>query len=304
MLSAEAWDLFMVQIHIVDWAHHLLHGKIDPRHPDYDVVEAGKYESLLLEVYKMADDLVAEVARIAGSDSNLIVVGDHGQDLQHSTFRVNEWLAAEGFLVWGGEDLEVNWTQTRAYATGNYIYLNLEGREPGGLVAACDAQRVQDTIVDRLLLITDPRTQSRVVLIAGGKQDFERLGAGGDLVGDIIFCLTSGYQATNGRGAVLSKTVALKEFTSGHDHFWPLDPRIHTRIFARGPSFRAGHLHCRPEHLTDVAPTICAAMGIDPPAECQGHAIDDLFSKHWDQQVLAHVEKGREGGPVEPPSVI
>jgi predicted AlkP superfamily phosphohydrolase/phosphomutase len=305
LLQGEAWDLFMVQIHIVDWAHHLLHGKIDSRHPDYDVADAEKYESLLLEVYRMADDLVAKVARIVGPTANLIVLGDHGQDLQHSVFRANEWLAREGFLVWDGDGVEVDWSQTRAYATGNYIHLNLEGREPGGIVAAGDAQRVQEAIVAGLLMITDPRTQSRVVRIAGEKRDFERLGAGGALMGDIIFCLTSGYQATNGRGAVLSTTVALKEFTSGHDHFWPLDPRIHTRIFASGPSFRVGHLHSRAEHLVDVAPTICAAIGIDPPAESQGHTIEDLFYRDGDERGRAYAGVTPETGElVEPAGIV
>jgi Type I phosphodiesterase / nucleotide pyrophosphatase len=147
MLAGEEWDLFMVQIHIVDWAHHLLHGKIDPRHPDYDSATAEHYENLLLEVYRMADDLVGEVARTVGPDSNLVVLGDHGQDLQHSVFRVNEWLNAEGFLTWAGEGDKVDWKHTVAYATGNYIHLNREDREPEGLVAAGDAQRLQEAIV-------------------------------------------------------------------------------------------------------------------------------------------------------------
>jgi len=288
ILSSEEWDLFLVQIHIVDWAHHLLHGSIDPRHPGYDPATASYCRRLLLESYQLADSLVGEVEKVLSSNADLVVLGDHGQDLQHSTFRINEWLAAEGFLTWSGSASEVDWESTRAYATGNYIYLNIEGREPTGCVAPSQRESLRDAIVDRLLKLVDPATGSRVVLIAGDKREFELLGANGEGVGDVVFCLCSGYQATNGRGAVFSATVPLAEFTSGHDHFWPLDPRIHTRMFAAGPRFRTNYAHQRAAHVCDVAPTLCAALGIRPPRHAEGRALTELFAVQDDVAADAH----------------
>jgi hypothetical protein len=115
------------------------------------------------------------------------------------------------------------------------------------------------------------------VLIAGPKKDFAHLGADGDGVGDIVFCLRSGYQATNGRGERFSGTVPLAEFTSGHDHFWPLDPRIHTRMYAAGPHFRRGLQRTRAAHLVDVAPTLCSVLGIRAPRHAEGHVLTDVL---------------------------
>jgi predicted AlkP superfamily phosphohydrolase/phosphomutase len=227
----------------------------------------------------MADNLVASVLRAVGPETNVIVVGDHGQDLQHTTFRTNEWLAAEGLLKWEGETSEVDWRSTRAYATGNYIYLNQQGREPHGLVPPAEVENIKQEIVDKLLELTDVSTGSRPVLIAGNKEDFELLGANGDGVGDLVFCVRSGYQATNDRGNVFSPTTPLREFTSGHDHFWPLDPRIHTRLFAAGPGFRRGYVHPHLAQVLDVAPTVCEVLGIGVPRHCRGHVLKDLLAR-------------------------
>jgi predicted AlkP superfamily phosphohydrolase/phosphomutase len=287
LLTREPWDLFMVQIHVVDWAHHLLHGAVDPRHPGYDAATAPRYGQALLDVYRMADDLVAAVASAVGPDANLIVLGDHGQDVYHTSFRTNEWLASQGLLRWDGGGDAVDWSLTRAYATGNYIYLNVSGRDPEGIVAPRDAARTRDAVVDGLLNLTDPSTGFRPVLIAGDKREFERLGADGPGVGDIVFCLRPGYQATNSRGDVFTGTVPLAEFTSGHDHFWPLDPSIHTRLFAAGPGFRRGYRQERTAHLTDVAPTVCALLGIDPPADCVGHPLEQALTRVTVPQVTS-----------------
>jgi predicted AlkP superfamily phosphohydrolase/phosphomutase len=217
------------------------------------------------------------------------VLGDHGQDLHHTTFRANEWLAAEGYLRWAGDGVDVDWATTRAYATGNYIHLNLLGREPTGIVTASEAERVRESLVSRLLDLRDEATGERPVLIAGDKREFEFLGGDGAGVGDVVFCLRSGYQATNDRGEIFTPTKVFQEFTSGHDHFWPLDPRIHTRLFAAGSSFRQGYEHKRAAHLVDVAPTVCAALGIEPPAHCQGHVMQKLLADEAEEAMAVGV---------------
>jgi hypothetical protein len=116
------------------------------------------------------------------------------------------------------------------------------------------------------------------VLIAGAKDQFERLGAHGAGVGDIVFCLRSGYQATNVRGAELAPSRLLRDFTSGHDHFWPLDPRIQTRLFAAGPHFRRHTASPRLADITDITPTLCAVLGVDPPRDSTGRVLHELLA--------------------------
>jgi predicted AlkP superfamily phosphohydrolase/phosphomutase len=291
VLSKDEPDLFLVHVHVIDWAHHMLEGGIDPRHPDFDPVRAPEFERALMHAYELVDGLVADVREAAGQDADVIVVGDHGQDLVHTTFRVNEWLARRGLLQWRDEDGgAVVWAKTRAYATGNYVYLNVAGREPHGVVDPADVPQLIEELVGGLLTFTDPRNGSRPVLVAGPKEHFERLGAHGAGVGDIVFCLSSGYQATNVRGQELAPTRLLRDFTSNHDHFWPLDPRIQTRLFAAGPHFRTGVASRVLADATDVAPTICAVLGVDPPQHSSGRVLHELLAQRSAVTVPAVVE--------------
>lgn len=288
LLRVEPWDLFMTHIHIVDWAHHVFEAAVDPRHPDHDPATASTYEAALLQAYRLADELVDAVVGAVGPDVDVLVVGDHGQDLRHTTFRANEWLASRGLLRWKDDDecggMSVDWSDTRAMAAGNYIHFNVLGREPTGLVTPAEAARLEEQVVDGLLNLTDG-AGTRPVLVAAPKSHFEAMGADGDGVGDVVFCLRSGYEATNGRGAVLSQTRALREFTSGHDHFWPLDPRIHTAAIAAGPHVTA----CTPRlgHVTDMAPTIAALLGIEPPAQSTGHPLPCVEADQDSRPVVA-----------------
>jgi predicted AlkP superfamily phosphohydrolase/phosphomutase len=277
ILRGEQWNLFMVQTHIVDWAHHILHGAIDPRHPLHDSRRADEADSLLRLFYSMADELVTAVIEAAGEDVNVIVMGDHGQDLHHTTVRFNCWLAEAGYLTFleGGD---VDWSRTRACVVGNGVYLNLRGRDPEGIVERHEAEPLIEAICQGLLAATDPRTGERVVLVAGPREHFAYLGGHGCGTGDILFCFASGYQARNDRGPMFEVTVPWTEFTSGHDHFWPLDPRIQTRMFAAGPAFAAPARAPRLRPIIDVAPTVCAILGIDPPPTTDGSAISDILA--------------------------
>jgi predicted AlkP superfamily phosphohydrolase/phosphomutase len=276
VISRRPWDLLMLHTHVLDWAHHLLQGAIDPRHPRYEPRRADEHEAALLRVYRLVDSLVSDISAAAGADTNVLLAGDHGQDLQHTEVHLNEWLAAEGLLKWSGA--EIDWSQTSAYAAGNYIHVSVAGRDESGIVSPEHFTRVRDDIVDRLYAMADPRTEVYPVRIAGPKEMFEPLGANGAGVGDVVVCFRAGYHATNTPGGPFTDCEPLHAFTSNHDHFWPHDPTIHTRLYACGPSFRAGYVHPRTASVLDVAPTLCAALGIAPPAQNQGHRIDELFA--------------------------
>jgi predicted AlkP superfamily phosphohydrolase/phosphomutase len=277
LLEREDWNLFIVHAHFIDWAHHAFEGGVDPRHPDFDPDRQGFYGDAIGTAYELADRLVATIREVAGPEANIMVLGDHGQDLHHTTFHANELLAEAGLLAWAGDDETVDWSKTSAYALGNYVYVNTFGRDPEGIVMPNQAREVSAAIIETLLNATDPVRNNRPVLIAGAKEEFEALGANGAGAGDVIFCLRSGYQTRNFRGSVFAPTRLLREFTGGHDHFWPYDQRIQTRLFAAGPSFRAGYRHPRTERVIDVAATAARALGIDAPAHNEGHLIADIL---------------------------
>ena len=52
-----------------------------------------------------------------------------------------------------------------------YIYVNLKGRDPGGIVEPADYEKVQQQIIDALYSYVDPATGKRPVALALTKKD-------------------------------------------------------------------------------------------------------------------------------------
>jgi predicted AlkP superfamily phosphohydrolase/phosphomutase len=132
----------------------------------------GKYENELLKTYEMADGVVGWVRQRA-PDALLIVMSDHGFTSFSRAVHLNTWLMHEGFLTLddpkatSNEELfpHVDWSRTKAYAVGlNGLYLNLQGREPDGILApGAEAGEVLKELSAKLLGFRDPENGEPVV---------------------------------------------------------------------------------------------------------------------------------------------
>jgi predicted AlkP superfamily phosphohydrolase/phosphomutase len=144
------WNLLWVVEIGLDRLHHALWACVDPSHPRYEG-PGSPWEEALLDYYKLLD---ARLGRLWGlvddGQTACLVVSDHGARPFVGGFRLNAWLIQEGLLVlkddgaqegrWDGA--RIDWSRTRAWAMAGYcgrVFLNLEGRDPGGIVAAHEA---------------------------------------------------------------------------------------------------------------------------------------------------------------------
>ena len=132
----------------------------------------GRYDDDLLEIYRMVDQAIGQAMAKAGSDTPLLVISDHGFARFDRAVHLNAFLMREGFLALddpaqtGDEELfaHVDWSKTVAYAIGlNAIYLNLDGREAGGIVPEADKRQVLDKLAKRLAEFKDPVSGEKVV---------------------------------------------------------------------------------------------------------------------------------------------
>ncbi len=132
----------------------------------------GKYDADLLEIYRGVDEAVGEAMRKAGPGTTLLVMSDHGFARFDRAVHLNTWLMRQDLLALddpantGDKELfrHVDWTQTQAYAVGlNCIYLNLRGRESGGIVPPARKEQLLDRIAKGLLAFRDPKTGLNVV---------------------------------------------------------------------------------------------------------------------------------------------
>ncbi len=144
LLQRKTWD-FVAYVEIgVDRAHHAFWRYFDKRHPRHE--EHPVYSSVIPKVYSMIDSWLEKVSRSLG-DAIIVIASDHGVKPMHGAFAVNQWLREEGFLALRreperpGADLTadmIDWGRTTAWAWGGYysrVFVNLEGREPKGVVS-------------------------------------------------------------------------------------------------------------------------------------------------------------------------
>jgi hypothetical protein len=91
--------------------------------------------------------MVGETLERMAPDTTLIVMSDHGFASWRRAFHLNSWLRDNGYLALvnpyrmddPGYFGNVDWGRTRAYGLGlNGLYLNLQGREAGGIVTGAE----------------------------------------------------------------------------------------------------------------------------------------------------------------------
>ncbi|MBM4050199.1 MAG: hypothetical protein FJ279_34315, partial [Planctomycetes bacterium] len=284
LLAEQAWDLFMLKWHGPDWTNHLTMYMIDPRHPMHEPARAEEGWALWDRLMGWGDEIVRAAALAAGPDALIALVSDHGGDtmlpgLDTGHPDPNEALRQHGWLV-QAPGAGIDWSRTRAFGIQHYVYLNVKGRDPQGLVEPGDeCLRLREEIIEALLAAKDAsgRHRYRVVL---PMEDAGRLAVGGDRVGDIFLVPAKRHPLA---------TVSREEFWKTHTveqtgtWDWPrLNAGSHSDdsyFVLAGPGVKQGFRRPRPTLITSVAPTLAAAWGIPVPADADGSVLNDFLTE-------------------------
>jgi predicted AlkP superfamily phosphohydrolase/phosphomutase len=122
----------------------------------------------LREYYRFLDTKIGELLdKYADEDTTVLVVSDHGAKAMVGGVCFNEWLKQEGFLSFTDGDvseitpinkMDIDWSQTKAWGDGGYygrLFLNVEGREPNGVIPAGDYDKVRDDLIAKIEAMVD-----------------------------------------------------------------------------------------------------------------------------------------------------
>jgi predicted AlkP superfamily phosphohydrolase/phosphomutase len=269
LMTTRPWDLLWLVEIGTDRVHHAFWKFADPGHPGY--VPGNPYEHAIRDYYALMDRRLGRLLDLAGADTDVLVVSDHGAMAMRGAFAVNQWLVERGWLALRRppapgarlEDCDVDWSRTRAWAWGGYyarVFLNVAGREPEGTVPAAGSEAALDELAAELERVTDDRGRPMAnrVLRPGRLYPECR----GDVPDLMVYFDDLAWRAA---GTLGWGGVHLADNDTGPDDA----VHAHDACFVlRGDGIGPG----RRDGLTiyDVAPTILERFGEPVPAEMEG----------------------------------
>jgi len=274
---------------------------------------------LVMSSFASLDRAIGEWVRIADSNTTIFLMSDHGFCFQDSRLYLNRWLAEKGFLKYKSgvlgarrglrrtmrhikgflprrwfmysrglvDTASVDWPNTLAHAgmpTEYAIYINLEGREPQGVVRPGKAYlSLREDIRQELLGLTDPRTGRSVIKEAFLREEIYQ-GPYVDSAPDILFQLEPGYLATH--------TSASGDFVQDVSSEGRGCHAKEGIIVAAGPHIAQGRAIAE-AHIIDLAPTILHVVGLPVPKSMDGRVLSELFTPQFQEERPVTFEESR-----------
>lgn len=277
LVAEKPWDLFIFVEIGVDRIHHAFWKFFDKEHHKY--VAGNEFEDVIPNYYKFLDKQIGELVKLAGQDTVVMVVSDHGVKRMKGAFCVNEWLAKEGLLKFKHKpdsvvDLEkasVDWAETKVWGWGGYyarIFLNVKGREPEGVIPQESYESFRNELVDRLKNITDPEGRRMDMKIFKPEEIYPVLN--GDPP-DLMVYFDDLYWRS--AGTVGHNTIYLPENDKGPDDAMH---SMHGIFILYDEAERLSKAKVNGLRIQDVAPTILSLLRLQAPSNMEGKVVVSL----------------------------
>ncbi|MCW4037367.1 MAG: alkaline phosphatase family protein [Candidatus Bathyarchaeota archaeon] len=267
LASTNEWDILFNETHASDYGDHFFLGQADET-SGADPNTVKRCFDGLARTYSSIDSWIGRIVEIADDDTVVVIASDHGgTSTQFKPVVVNDVLAKAGLLAYKNNG-EIDWTKTRAAHIGLiHVFINLEGREPNGIVDPNEYEATQREIIDALLDYKDPETGFRPFSLAISRENAEILRLSGDLVGDVVFGVHPSFDGAHGR------QLPVGSFGMSGQH---------SVFIMAGPGVKKGLALHRSVNVVDVAPTLCYLLGWPMPRNAEGKVIyEALEDPNW-----------------------
>jgi hypothetical protein len=297
LLTKHEWDGFFMHSHPTDWAYHILMTDLDPitsTDPEKHRIAWDAH----LRIYETQDRLLEKILSVLDKDTLVILVSDHGATADGPTFDPYKALVPAGLATLKAEgrgpygtgtshlaqemsvrNAKPDTTKSKAIAQRSiYVYVNLKGRDPEGIVEPEDYEKVQYEIVDALYRYVDPETGKRPVALALAKKDARILGLFGDGIGDVVYAVYPWFGSQHGQ------ILPTGEWGLGN---------LRALFTMTGPGIKKGYRLQRTCGIVDLVPTICYLLDLPVPEQAEGAILYQAF-KDPDFK-LKEIQKLRDG---------
>ncbi len=280
------WDLMVHYFEFPDRVQHMMWRFFDEQHPLYDAEEAAKWGGSILESYQRMDEIVGETLSRMPENAMLMVVSDHGFASFRRGMNYNTWLAKNGYMTLTGEDADrknledlfdkgdffvnVDWSQTRAYALGlGQIYINLKGREGQGVVEpGAEYEALVVELKAGLEAFVDEQTGEHPVAYVWTRDEIYGQ-YDPQLIPDLIPSNAAGYRVgwQDALGGIGKAIVEENESIWSGDHCSVYPPLVNGILFSNSP------LVGEAPYMADIMPTLLQHFGVTSATEFDGSSL-------------------------------
>jgi predicted AlkP superfamily phosphohydrolase/phosphomutase len=206
------------------------------------------------------------------------VVSDHGAQAMQGGICINEWLISRGYLhiaekppgVVPLHRATIDWQRTKAWGEGGYyarIFLNVQGREPQGIIPARDYERVRDELIQQLEALTDENGRNIGTRVFKPEDVYRRTrGIAPDLI------VYPGNLAWRSVGSIGLDRIHTFENDTGPDDANHAEKGIFILCDPAASAHAADRLRTDLS-LIDVAPTLLSLLGVAVPRDMEGRRV-------------------------------
>ncbi len=301
------WDVMMVLYKFVDNLQHKAWRYIDERTRDASPARAKMVE----ECWARLDVVIGKLKALAAEHgADIIVMSDHGHGSLDGKAQPNLLLRKWGYLslrspisqirtrarTWwrrltrpsfaeqAGQsshldhDLAIDWSATRACVLHagvyGFLYINLKGRQPGGIVEPAEYERVRAEVRDRLLAATckdrDGKSMKMFTDVFITEELYDCHRADHPWMPDLLLAPADGLAVVKKiRGLSPVRWVPFDRLEGTH--------RLDGVFIAAGRAMKRG-MAIR-AHIADLAPTILAGLGEPVPKDMDGRVLREIFNE-------------------------
>jgi 2',3'-cyclic-nucleotide 2'-phosphodiesterase (5'-nucleotidase family)/predicted AlkP superfamily phosphohydrolase/phosphomutase len=294
-------DLALVGYPVTDEFSHQFMGLVTPTdmdgspNPYFDDLEGngtpdGRIairENYIRSAYHEADAKLGLARTLMGGNPTTVAASDHGFAAQWYAVNAGKVLADAGLqtpeqpsncrAATGTNKAKACWAGGTAQ-----VYVNVAGRDPGGVVAAADYENVRNQIISTFQNLTDPANPGKQVVLKILKKEELRNVDGSDSLhpsrsGDVVVVLRPPYQFD---AATPGQRIAFSQFFGQHGYLPNLvdlahNVNMHATLVASGPGIRR-QAPVAGLRAIDIAPTLSFLMGIPGPQNARGKILYNL----------------------------
>ena len=276
LIEENDYDVVFSHLHNVDIAGHTF-WEISKYRPHIEQYDETWMQAVMERFYVDTDRYLGRFMHLLDEGWDIIITSDHGllcADEDEPAvpigdpFGINIKVMEElGYTVMkkdeDGNDLrEIDWSKTTAVAQrGIYIYLNLKGRNPEGIVDPADQYELERKIIDDLYNYR--WNGKRIVSLAVRRKEAAHFGLNSDRCGDIIYFNEEGFNRIHGDSISTYQGYA--------------DTSVSPIFMAAGPNIKEDYVTDRVIREVDVAPTVAVLTGVRMPAQCEGAPVYQII---------------------------